>query len=131
MMKEIEELAELDELSKELSKAIGGDDWPSIRQYVYSKDRSAIASLTPIISKCAAQGSISAQVILDEAASYLADLARRMERRVKSQNMPIAFGGGIATASLGIGKVLEEKLGRKIAVNSHDHSLTAAKLGLN
>jgi len=27
--------------------------------------------------------------------------------------------------------VLEEKLGRKIAVNSHDHSLTAAKLGLN
>jgi N-acetylglucosamine kinase-like BadF-type ATPase len=131
MMKEIEELAELDELSKELSKAIGGDDWPSIRQYVYSKDRSAIASLTPIISKCAAQGSISAQVILDEAASCLADLARRMERRVKSQNMPIAFGGGIATASLGIGKVLEEKLGRKIAVNSHDHSLTAAKLGLN
>jgi hypothetical protein len=70
-------------------------------------------------------------VILDEAASYLADLARRMERRVKSQNMPIAFGGGIATASLGIGKVLEEKLGRNIVVNSHDHSLTAAKLGLN
>jgi hypothetical protein len=70
-------------------------------------------------------------VILDEAASHLADLARRMERRVKSQNMPIAFGGGIATASLGIGKVLEEKLGRKIAVNSNDHSLTAAKLGLN
>jgi hypothetical protein len=44
--------------------------------------------------------------------------------------MPIAFGGGIATASFGIGKVLEKKLGRNIVVNSYDHSLTAAKLGL-
>jgi hypothetical protein len=69
-------------------------------------------------------------VILDEAASHLADLARRMEKRVKSESMPIAFGGGIATASLGIDKALEEKLGRKIQVNSHDHSLTAAMLGL-
>jgi N-acetylglucosamine kinase-like BadF-type ATPase len=131
MLAQIEELAELDELSKELSKAIGGDDWPTIRQFVYSKDRSAIARLTPIISKCASQGSTSAQLILNEAASYLADLVRRMERRINREDMPIAFGGGIATTSLGISKALEEKLGRKIEVNSYDHSLTAAKLGLN
>ena len=130
LLAQIEELSEFDELSQELSKSIGGDSWPSIRQFVYSNDRSAIASLTPIISKCAAQGSSSAQVILDEAASHLAGLARRMEKRVKSESMPIAFGGGIATASLGIDKALEEKLGRKIQVNSHDHSLTAAMLGL-
>jgi hypothetical protein len=68
---------------------------------------------------------------LDEAANHLAELALRMERRLKSVNMPIAFGGGISSPALGIGQAIKSKLGREIHINSHDHSLTAAKLGLN
>jgi len=128
---QIEELSALDELSTSISKAVGGKDWPTVRQFVYSKDRSAIAGLTPIVAKCATNGSRSAVAILDEASSHLVELALRMERRLKSVNMPIAFGGGIANPALGIGEAIKSKLGRDVQINSHDHSLTAAKLGLN
>lgn len=131
LMTQIEELSSLDELSNALSQAVGGKDWPSIRQFVYSKDRSAIAGLTPIVANSASNGSKSAAAILDNAANHLAELALRMERRLKIVNMPIAFGGGIASPALGIGQAIKSKLGRDIQINSHDHSLTAAKLGLN
>ena len=131
LITQIEELSSLDELSNALSQAVGGKDWPSIRQFVYSKDRSAIAGLTPIVANSASNGSKSAAAILDNAANHLAELALRMERRLKIVNMPIAFGGGIASPALGIGQAIKSKLGRDIQINSHDHSLTAAKLGLN
>ena len=131
LMTQIEELSSLDELSTSISQAVGGKDWPSIRQFVYSKDRSAIAGLTPIVANSASNGSKSAVAILDNAANHLAELALRMEARLKSVNMPIAFGGGIASPALGIGQAIKSKLGRDIQINSHDHSLTAAKLGLN
>ena len=131
LMTQVEELSSLDELSTAISQTIDGSDWPTIRQFVYSKDRSAIAGLTPIVANCASNGSRSAAKILDEAASHLAELALRMERRLKSVNMPIAFGGGISSPALGIGKAIKSKLGREIQINSYDHSLTAAKLGLN
>jgi len=131
LMTQIEELSSLDELSTSISQAVGGKDWPSIRQFVYSKDRSAIAGLTPIVANCASNGSKSAVAILENAANHLAELALRMEARLKSVNMPIAFGGGIASPALGIGQAIKSKLGRDIQINSHDHSLTAAKLGLN
>ena len=131
LMTQIEELSSLDALSTSISQAVGGKDWPSIRQFVYSKDRSAIAGLTPIVANSASNGSKSAVAILDNAANYLAELALRMEARLKSVNMPIAFGGGIASPALGIGQAIKSKLGRDIQINSHDHSLTAAKLGLN
>lgn len=131
LMTQIEELSSLDELSNAISRTIGGSDWPSIRQFVYSKDRSAIAGLTPTVANCSSNGSKSAAVILDNAANHLAELALRMERRLKIVNMPIAFGGGISSPALGIGQAIKSKLGRDIRVNSYDHSLTAAKLGLN
>ena len=131
LMTQIEELSSLDELSTSISQAVGGKEWSSIRQFVYSKDRSAIAGLTPIVANCASNGSKSAVAILDNAANYLAELALRMEARLKSVNMPIAFGGGIASPALGIGQAIKSKLGRDVQINSHDHSLTAAKLGLN
>lgn len=131
LITQIEELSSLDELSNALSQAVGGSDWPSIRQFVYSKDRSAIAGLTPVVANSASNGSKSAAAILDNAANHLVELALRMERRLKIVNMPIAFGGGIASPALGIGQAIKSKLGRDIQINSHDHSLTAAKLGLN
>jgi len=131
LMTQFEELLTLDELSTAISQTIGGSDWPTIRQFVYSKDRSAIAGLTPIVANCASNGSKSAAAILDNAANHLAELALRMERRLKSVNMPIAFGGGISSPALGIGQAIKSKLGREIQINSYDHSLTAAKLGLN
>ncbi|MDA2998214.1 MAG: hypothetical protein O2872_04865 [Actinomycetota bacterium] len=131
LMTQIEELSSLDELSNAISQTIGGSDWPSIRQFVYSKDRSAIAGLTPIVANSASNGSKSAAAILDNAANHLAELALRMERRLESANMPIAFGGGISSPALGIGQAIKSKLGRDVQINSHDHSLTAAKLGLN
>ena len=131
LMTQIEELSSLDELSNAISRTIGGSDWPSIRQFVYSKDRSAIAGLTPTVANCSSNGSKSAAAILDNAANHLAELALRMERRLKIVKMPIAFGGGISSPALGIGQAIKSKLGRDIQINSHDHSLTAAKLGLN
>jgi len=130
LIAQLEDLDSLDLLSEYLLQDIGARDWPGIREFVYSNDRSKIANLAQIVGISASQGSESAKAILGRAADCLTELVKRMERRLNSQNMPIAFGGGIAQASLGVGSIIEEKLGREITIDSHDHSFTAAKLGL-
>ena len=130
LIAQLEDLESLDLLSKNLLQDIGVRDWPGIREFVYSNDRSKIANLAPIVSISASQGSENAKAILNGATDCLVELVRRMERRLNSKNMPVSFGGGIAQASLGIGSKIEENLGREITIDSYDHSFTAAKLGL-
>ena len=130
LITQFEDLDSLDLLSNNLSQAIGVHDWPGVREFVYSNDRSKIASLVPIISTSAAQGSESAIAILNRATDCLVELVKRMERRLDSREIPVAFGGGIAHESLGIGSKIGAKLGREIKIDSHDHSFTAAQLGL-
>ncbi len=130
LIAQLEDLVSLDFLSKNLLQDIGVRDWPGIREFVYSNDRSRIANLAPIVGISASQGSESAKAILSEATDCLVNLIKRMESKLNSQDMPVAFGGGIAQPSLGIASKIEERLGRKITIDSHDHSLTAAKLGL-
>lgn len=130
LMLQIESHQSLDELSIAVSEVVGGANWSQVREYVYSKDRSAIAALSPTVVHSANSGTESAKGILASAAGHLFDLVTRLRKTIGNPNLPLAFGGGISEKEVGVSDLLETKLGGAIKISKSDHSLTAAKLGL-
>mgnify|MGYP000479322685 CR=1 FL=1 len=130
LLLQIEESQELDGLSQSVKEAIGGADWSSIREFVYGKDRSAIAALTPLVSNAAKAGVVSANTILESAAQHLVALVKRAQKALKKEGIPLAFGGGISEASVGVSELVESYLGEVVQIGNGDHALTAAKFGV-
>lgn len=130
LLMQIEGSEDLDPLSLEISHVVGKADWLTIREYVYSKDRSAIAALAPLVLQHSLVKTHSAEKIIDEAVEHLANLVQRLEKQVNKGKLPIAFGGGISAPQLGMGEKLERVIGRKVRTQIRDHSLTAARIGL-
>jgi glucosamine kinase len=130
LLLQLESSQSLDDLSTRIAKVVGGADWSAVRGFAYGNDRSAIAALAPQVSESAKMGVQSAQEILKSAASHLFELAQRMREILHKPELSMAFGGGLAEASIGIGDLLEKKLGITLKVDQREHSLTAAKLGL-
>ena len=128
LMLQIENQEPLDNLSTQISNQLDGASWDAIRNFVYSKDRSAIAALTPQVTASAEQNCSSAIQILESAAHHLDELIQRMRHRLKNNHLPIAFGGGISETQ--VSEMLEKKLGAKLHLDRSNHSITAAKLGL-
>lgn len=127
---QIEKSEELDGLSARLKEAIGGADWPSIREYVYGKDRSALAALTPLVSQSAHAGVVSAKTILESAAQSLVELVKRAQSVLKIEGIPVAFGGGISEESVGVREIFENYLGEVVLSGNRDNALTAARFGI-
>ena len=130
LLLQIEESQELDGLSQSVKEAIGGADWSSIREFVYGKDRSAIAALTPLVSNAAKAGVVSANTILESAAQHLVALVKRAQKALKKEGIPLAFGGGISESSVGVSELVESYLGEVVQIGNEDHALTAAKFGV-
>ncbi len=130
LLLQIESNREFDELSRLLADAVGGTDWSSVREFVYSKDRSAIAALTPIVAKCAGSGVASAQEILKSAANFLINLINRIKIVLNNEQLAIRIGGGISKPEIGILALLEERFGNNLRVNDEDFALRAAKFGI-
>lgn len=128
LLSQIESYEQLDDLSIRIAGELGGANWESIRSFVYSKDRSAIAALTPHVTASAAQNCSSALQILESAAHHLSQLVGRIREILKNQRLPLVFGGGIADTK--VRDFLEKELGEDIPLNKADHSITAAKLGI-
>lgn len=128
LMFQIESQEALDDLSNQIAGQLGGADWESVRSFVYGKDRSAIAALAPLVSAAAGKNIASAESILEEAARHLIDLVRRMQEILKNEQLPLAFGGGIAETQ--ISELLVKELGLNIQIDKRDHSFTAATIGL-
>ncbi|MDB5472774.1 MAG: N-acetylglucosamine kinase, partial [Devosia sp.] len=80
-------------LARHLFAAIGGQDWSSVRQFVYGGDRGMIGSLAVAVAQAADEGDQVAQAILREAAGELARLAQALIARAGVR--PVGFIGRV------------------------------------
>ncbi len=82
-------------LGQAFARAVGGADWPSVRQAVYGGDRGAIGRLALAVAEAATDGDAFAISILEAAGRELATFARAMETRL-NRRLPVALAGGAA-----------------------------------
>ena len=116
-----------DPLSSAVLGQIGSSDWERVRAYVYGHDRSAVASLAPLVGAAAQQGSAIAQRILETAGRELADLAGRLNAQVGQ--LPITTVGGAWLVSPLIADATRAA-GLEFAPSSVDVAVAAARLAL-
>lgn len=122
------EAGEVTELSEAVFRHAQGRDWDSIKRFVYSVDRSAIAALAKEVIELAENGVNSALVIIDAAGAELAALVERGFLAVGGKKLPVLFAGGISRGSSRIKAAIEQELGSEIENFQGDTSLTAAEL---
>ncbi len=82
-------------LGEAFARAVGGADWPSVRQAVYGSERGAIGRLALAVAEAATAGDGPALAILEAAGRELAGFARAMEARLGAR-LPVALAGGAA-----------------------------------
>lgn len=121
---------QLDKLSRSISAVVGGSSWDHIRSFAYSKNRSEIAQLSKTIGELCQAGDSSSIAIIKEAASQLAELVLRLERRLNAKSLPITFGGGLSNTIPMLQREIEVILGRPLKLGGTEYSLAAANLGL-
>ncbi|GEM86948.1 N-acetylglucosamine kinase [Meiothermus granaticius] len=113
-------------LAQQLAQAIGAEDWPRIREYVYSGGRQAVAALAPAVGRAAALGDEAARAILGQAGQALAHLALTLRSRLGER--PILLTGG----ALRVSPLLEEgaRACVDLEVSPASFAQTAAHLAL-
>ncbi|HEX7040421.1 MAG TPA: BadF/BadG/BcrA/BcrD ATPase family protein [Trueperaceae bacterium] len=109
--------------------ALGGSDWPTVRDAVYGGGRARVASLTPAVALAAARGDAVAREVLAEAGRELARLATVVCGRL-GQLMPVALAGGVAGAGPALVDPLERALpsGTRLTVSTAPPVAAAAEL---
>jgi N-acetylglucosamine kinase-like BadF-type ATPase len=108
-------------------KEINANDWNSVKGFVYSQDRSAVAALSRIVDQAALKGDKSAIEILNKAAGHLADLIDRTDRNLLRKSLPIKFTGGISS-SVSLYRELEKFLRMRVSISTVDIAHRAAEL---
>ncbi|WP_407572370.1 N-acetylglucosamine kinase [Deinococcus altitudinis] len=84
-------------LADELGAAVGGLDWPQVRQWVYGGGRAAVATLAPAVYRAALAGDPHAQDVTRRAGEALARLADTLLERTEP-GLPVALAGGAASS---------------------------------
>jgi N-acetylglucosamine kinase-like BadF-type ATPase len=113
-------------LSDLIVEASGGHSWDKIKRFVYSTSRENIASLAKPVLQAAESGSEEAKQVVVRAGLELSGLIKRAKRVLDEDSFPIAFSGGIATASSILKAVIEREVGQEVRILSGDTALTAA-----
>ena len=108
-------------------KEINANDWNSVKSFVYSQDRSAIAALSRVVDRAASKGDKSAIEILNRAAGYLAELIDRIDQSLLRKSLPIKFTGGISS-SVSLYRELEKFLRMRVSISTVDIAVRAAEL---
>lgn len=124
---ESKEVASSGSLVDLILKEINANDWNSVKSFVYSQNRSAIAALSKVVDEAALKGDKSAIEILNRAAGYLADLVERTDRSLLRKSLPIKFTGGISS-SVSLYRELENILKVRVSISTVDIALRAAEL---
>lgn len=124
---ESKEVASSGSLVDLILKEINANDWNSVKSFVYSQNRSAIAALSKVVDQAALKGDKSAIEILNRAAGYLADLVERTDRSLLRKSLPIKFTGGISS-SVSLYRELEKILKVRVSISTVDIALRAAEL---
>lgn len=81
-------------LAEGVYQVVGGDDWPTIRRYVYGGGRTAVAALAPAVGRAARDGDVDALTLLDRAGRELAQLAEVLMARLDA-SLPVVLAGGV------------------------------------
>jgi N-acetylglucosamine kinase-like BadF-type ATPase len=128
-MFEIEAKADFDSksLSSEVLNVIGGKDWNSVKSFVYSQERSVIASLSKLVDTAANEGDIDALNIIRKAADHLAYLVKRIDDSLTEASLPVKFTGGISRSTI-LYQELEQILPKRISISTIDIAQRAAQL---
>lgn len=108
-------------------REIKSHDWSTVKTFVYSQDRSAIAALSKIVDSAASSGDTDAIKILNKAAGHLADLVDRIDKQLMRKSLPIKFTGGIS-GSKSLYSELEKFLRMRVSISTADIALRAAEL---
>ncbi len=114
-------------LSALIMEVSGGRSWDKIKRFVYSTSRENIASLAKPVLQAAESGSEEAKQVVVKAGMELSGLIKRAQQVLDIDSYPIAFSGGIATASSILKEVIEKEIGQEVMIFSGDTALTAAK----
>jgi glucosamine kinase len=114
-------------LTGQILKEINASDWNTVKGFVYSQDRSAIAALSKIVDGAALTGDTSAIKILNKAAGHLADLVNRTDHQLFRKALPVKFTGGIS-GSKSLYLELEKFLRMRVSISTADIALRAAEL---
>ena len=102
-------------------------DWDSIKEFVYSQERSAIAALSRTVDMAANNGDTTAISILIAAAEHLVDLVHRVDAILRGSLLPVKFAGGISSSAV-ITSELEKSLGNRVSRSTVDIAVRAAEL---
>ena len=114
-------------LASLIMKEIKASDWNSVKAFVYSQERSAIAALSRIVNMAAESGDKDAFDILRKAAGHLAELVHRTDNNLFEKSLPVKFTGGISSSTL-LYRELERVLPMRVAVSTVDIAQRAAEL---
>ena len=114
-------------LTSQILNVIGGKDWSSVKSFVYSQERSVIASLSKLVDSSANEGDIDAKKILRKAAEHLAHLVQRMDDSLATTLLPVQFTGGISRSSI-VNQELHKILPQRISTSTIDIAHRAAEL---
>jgi N-acetylglucosamine kinase-like BadF-type ATPase len=108
---------------------IGGNNWDSVKTFVYSQERSAIASLANQVETFAKGGEVNALKILTRSAAELAYLVKRMDNSLENILLPVIFTGGISKSTI-VFKEIEKIIPGRVAVSNIDIATRAAQLAI-
>ena len=114
-------------LTSEILDVIGGKDWSSVKSFVYSQERSVIASLSKLVNTSAEAGDVDAIRIIRKAAGHLAYLVRRMDESLAGGSLPVKFTGGISRSAI-LYQELNQVLLKRISLSTIDIAHRAAEL---
>ena len=114
-------------LAAQVLKHIKAHDWDTIKEFVYSKERSAIAALSRIVDSAAISGDLDAIEILSKAAAHLAELVNRIDKDLFRKELPVKFTGGISS-SQSLWLELQKFLRVRVSISNVDIAQRAAEL---
>ena len=114
-------------LTSEILDVIGGKDWSSVKSFVYSQERSVIASLSKLVNTSAEAGDVDAIRIIRKAAGHLAYLVSRMDESLTGGSLPVKFTGGISRSAI-LYQELNQVLPKRISLSTIDIAHRAAEL---
>jgi glucosamine kinase len=103
-------------------------NWKDIKLFVYSNERSKVASIARCVIELAGQGDGTALEILQKAAGHLANLVRRLDENLGGNEKPIVFAGGLSVGNSLLLGALTRELGRKPQVSDIRSATRAAEL---
>jgi glucosamine kinase len=117
-------------LAECMFKAIGGNTWSDVRQFVYAGDRGRIGTLSVAVAEAALAGDATASDILHRAGDELAGLAAAL--LIRCGEAPVGLVGGVLDLHPAILERARRSLpGAVIVTNKGDAALSAAQLHAN